>query len=102
MKVLEFKTGKYTDGHGGYCVVGALARATGQRLVGQGIINEDRLRTDLKISDKTINDLIELNDNLDWKRLSNRLRKLELFHLVLPYAQKVVDTETQKQALINA
>lgn len=73
-----------------FCVVGALARSQGISVTRLGSSSTEGivglLAPKLKLSERTLESLVRLNDLGRWARLENRLRSLELLHLVRPFS----------------
>lgn len=104
MKILEFHIGDLRNGNKReYCVVGALARSQKIRLFsGQGDQTREtikKLSSILSIRTRDLFSLVSLNDSGRWTRLTKRLKQLELYHLVAPFAlnNKVVKSTKLKQ-----
>lgn len=89
---MKFARGQYINTDRQTCVLGALALSQGmsERAVRASVTGIDRvfplLKKKLGLTDKTLETLMKLNDESRWKRLEDRLRKLEIFHLVRKYA----------------
>lgn len=88
---LKFATNAFVAENGrDVCVLGALALSQG--ISRRRLVNMDdgevasQLSKKLKISPRTLLGLISLNDSRHWTRLTDKLRSLEILHLVRPFA----------------
>lgn len=89
---MKFAKEDVINKQGQVCVIGALALSQGisvrslkQTDQGGGTL-VTRLSKKLDILPRALESLIRLNDEGRWKRLEDRLRKLEIYHLVKKYA----------------
>lgn len=92
---MKFIKGEFINSEGQVCVVGALALSQG--ISKKKLRNEDsdvlpKLADKLGVSERNLDGLIKANDSGRWVRLEQRLRQLELFHLVRPFALDAVKT----------
>ena len=103
MKILRFIRNVFVDEtntNHNVCVVGALARVSGmsiRNLVSRGIVGTvRRVSKKLKIKEKDLRRLMDLNDSEHWEKLTDKLKRLELYHLVKRFALNVKYSRPQK------